>query len=74
MSRIPRMAAALLAASMVASAPASGQELRPVAGRPPSQDQRVVFVTGSTGGMGREEGGHLTRNCCWQGGLRGYVG
>jgi NAD(P)-dependent dehydrogenase (short-subunit alcohol dehydrogenase family) len=53
MSRIARLAVALLITSSVVF-PASGQELHPVAGRSPSEDQRVVFVTGSTGGLGRE--------------------
>ena len=53
MSRIAGLAVALLITSS-AVFPASGQELHPVAGRSPSEDQRVVFVTGSTGGLGRE--------------------
>ena len=32
----------------------SGQDLRFVAGHPPSEGQRVVLVTGSTGGLGHE--------------------
>ena len=54
MSRIAGVAVALVATSSVVSFPASGQELQPAAGRPPSEGQRVVFVTGSTGGLGRE--------------------
>ncbi|MGY8777093.1 MAG: SDR family NAD(P)-dependent oxidoreductase [Longimicrobiales bacterium] len=54
MSRIAQVAVALLSTSFVMSLPASGQELQPVGGRSPSEGQRVVFVTGSTGGLGRE--------------------
>jgi NAD(P)-dependent dehydrogenase (short-subunit alcohol dehydrogenase family) len=54
MSRIARVAVALLATGSLISHPASGQELHPVEGRAPSEGQRVVFVTGSTGGLGRE--------------------
>jgi NAD(P)-dependent dehydrogenase (short-subunit alcohol dehydrogenase family) len=54
MSRIARVAVALLATGFVVSPAASGQELQPVTGRSPSEGQRVVFVTGSTGGLGRE--------------------
>jgi len=54
MSRIARIAVALLTTSSIVSLPAWGQELQPVAGRSPSEGQRVVFVTGSTGGLGRE--------------------
>lgn len=38
---------------LVTAAPAYAQELQPVTGQPPSPEQRVVFVTGSTGGLGR---------------------
>lgn len=41
-----------LAAFAVGSA--HGQELQPVTGAPPTEGQRVVLVTGSTGGLGRE--------------------
>jgi NAD(P)-dependent dehydrogenase (short-subunit alcohol dehydrogenase family) len=34
--------------------PARAQEIEPVAGTAPSEGQRVVLVTGSTGGLGRE--------------------
>jgi NAD(P)-dependent dehydrogenase (short-subunit alcohol dehydrogenase family) len=54
MKRVPRLALALLTASFAVSTPVAGQELEPVAGRSPSEGQRVVFVTGSTGGLGRE--------------------
>lgn len=36
------------------AASVAGQELEAVAGRAPSEGQRVVLVTGSTGGLGRE--------------------
>jgi NAD(P)-dependent dehydrogenase (short-subunit alcohol dehydrogenase family) len=36
------------------AAPGGGQELEAVSGRAPSEGQRVVLVTGSTGGLGRE--------------------
>jgi NAD(P)-dependent dehydrogenase (short-subunit alcohol dehydrogenase family) len=46
--------------------PGAAQETAPVAGGPPSPGQRVVLVTGSTGGLGREvarrlaaEGSHV---------------
>jgi NAD(P)-dependent dehydrogenase (short-subunit alcohol dehydrogenase family) len=35
-------------------APGRAQELQPLAGRAPAVGQRVVLVTGSTGGLGRE--------------------
>lgn len=34
--------------------PAAAQDLQPVAGEAPADGQRVVLVTGSTGGLGRE--------------------
>jgi len=37
-----------------ATAPGQAQELQPLAGRAPAEGQRVVLVTGSTGGLGRE--------------------
>jgi len=61
-------AAIVLVAAGLAGGPgaASGQELQPRAGRAPSEGQRVVLVTGSTGGLGREvarrlaaEGAHV---------------
>jgi NAD(P)-dependent dehydrogenase (short-subunit alcohol dehydrogenase family) len=54
MSPIARVTITLLATSFVLSLPVSGQELQPVAGRAPTEGQRVVLVTGSTGGLGRE--------------------
>lgn len=54
MSRTPLVALALLTANFVVSNTASGQELEAVAGGSPSDGQRVVLVTGSTGGLGRE--------------------
>ncbi len=54
MSRTPLMALALLTANFVVSEAVSGQELEAVAGRSPSEGERVVLVTGSTGGLGRE--------------------
>jgi len=54
MNRIARVAVALLSLGFVVSLPVSGQELQPIGGRAPSEGQRVVFVTGSTGGLGRE--------------------
>ena len=38
------------------------QELQPVTGTPPEPGQRVVFVTGSTGGMGRVVARRLAGN------------
>ena len=43
----------VLALTLGASAIAHAQELQPVTGVAPSPGQRVVFVTGSTGGLGR---------------------
>ena len=54
MIRIARVSLVLLAAIFTVPLAASGQELQPVAGRSPTDGQRVVFVTGSTGGLGRE--------------------
>ena len=54
MNRIARVAIVLLATSVMVSLPASGQEIQPITGRSPVEGQRVVFVTGSTGGLGRE--------------------
>jgi NAD(P)-dependent dehydrogenase (short-subunit alcohol dehydrogenase family) len=54
MHRVPRVALALLAASFGVCPPVLGQELEPVAGGSPAEGQRVVFITGSTGGLGRE--------------------
>ncbi|MDH3272246.1 MAG: SDR family NAD(P)-dependent oxidoreductase [Gemmatimonadota bacterium] len=54
MIRIARVSMALLATSLAAPLASSGQELEPVAGRSPTDGQRVVLVTGSTGGLGRE--------------------
>jgi NAD(P)-dependent dehydrogenase (short-subunit alcohol dehydrogenase family) len=54
MSRRARVAITLLAMSFIVALSASAQELQPVAGTSPTEGQRVVFVTGSTGGLGRE--------------------
>ncbi len=54
MSPFARLALALLTTISMAVLPASSQELQPAAGHSPSEGQRVVFVTGSTGGLGRE--------------------
>ena len=43
-----------VAGSVLAFGPLQAQDLQPVTGTPPSEDQRVVLVTGSTGGLGRE--------------------
>ena len=46
---------ALLAVCLLGGvAPGGGQELEAVVGRAPLEGQRVVLVTGSTGGLGRE--------------------
>lgn len=60
MSPIARVAVALVTTGFVASHPASGQELQPVGGISPTEGQRVVLVTGSTGGLGREVARDLT--------------
>jgi NAD(P)-dependent dehydrogenase (short-subunit alcohol dehydrogenase family) len=44
----------LLAGVAGGAAPGRGQELESVAGRPPAPGQRVILITGSTGGLGRE--------------------
>ncbi len=46
-------AATLLAGLAVGLTPVGAQELEAVAGRGPSEGQRVVLITGSTGGLGR---------------------
>lgn len=45
--------ATLLTAMLVSAIPTHAQERQAVTGQAPSPDQRVVFVTGSTGGLGR---------------------
>ena len=62
MRRTPLVALALLTASFVVSNTASGQEVEAVAGGSPSEGQRVVLVTGSTGGLGREVARRLAAN------------
>lgn len=54
MIRATHLPAAVLAAVFAFASPASSQELQPVTGAAPSDGQRVVLVTGSTGGLGRE--------------------
>jgi NAD(P)-dependent dehydrogenase (short-subunit alcohol dehydrogenase family) len=54
MSPIARATITLLATSFVPLLPVSAQELQPVAGHTPTEGQRIVLVTGSTGGLGRE--------------------
>ncbi|MGI9626495.1 MAG: SDR family NAD(P)-dependent oxidoreductase [Longimicrobiales bacterium] len=54
MSRTTRVAAQLVAASLALALPALAQEIQPATGGSPSEGQRVVLVTGSTGGLGRE--------------------
>lgn len=54
MGRIARISIAVLSMGYAVSLPAAGQELRPAGGSSPSEGQRVVLVTGSTGGLGRE--------------------
>lgn len=54
MIRLARLPATLLAAVFAMASSASSQELQPVTGTAPSDGQRVVLVTGSTGGLGRE--------------------
>jgi len=44
----------LVAGLAGSAAPGLAQELEAIAGRAPSEGQRVVLVTGSTGGLGRE--------------------
>lgn len=51
----PRLGLVFAMAGLAASgSSAHGQELQPTAGDGPSDGQRVVLVTGSTGGLGRE--------------------
>lgn len=54
MHRITRLAVAALSTVVIVSAPAAGQDVQPVAGGEPDEGQRVILVTGSTGGLGRE--------------------
>jgi NAD(P)-dependent dehydrogenase (short-subunit alcohol dehydrogenase family) len=51
-----RVAGTALVMATLAGGPASvgAQDLQAVAGRAPSEGQRVVLITGSTGGLGRE--------------------
>ncbi|NNM04548.1 MAG: SDR family NAD(P)-dependent oxidoreductase [Gemmatimonadetes bacterium] len=51
---IPVGGAVLAALLAVGPSSLNGQELEAVAGSAPSEGQRVVLVTGSTGGLGRE--------------------
>jgi NAD(P)-dependent dehydrogenase (short-subunit alcohol dehydrogenase family) len=44
------------------AASVGGQELETIAGRGPSQGQRVILITGSTGGLGREVARLLAAN------------
>lgn len=55
-SAVHRAAYASVAILVASGAPpaAAAQEVQPIAGRPPVEGQRVVFITGSTGGLGRE--------------------
>lgn len=54
MIRLARLPATLLAAHFAIASSASSQQLQPVTGTAPSDGQRLVLVTGSTGGLGRE--------------------
>lgn len=54
MTRIARASVGLLAASLAVSFPVAAQDLQPITGSAPTEGQRVVLVTGSTGGLGRE--------------------
>ena len=60
-ARVRRIATASLAIGAVSSSaiaaqdvPPAAQPLQPVVGQAPTEGQRVVFITGSTGGLGRE--------------------
>lgn len=51
---IPGLKAVFLLAGIAGGGSAGAQEMEAAAGRGPSEGQRVVLVTGSTGGLGRE--------------------
>ena len=58
-----RVSAALLVAAFnVGATDLAGQDLQAAAGRAPAEGQRVVLVTGSTGGLGREVARALAAN------------
>ena len=68
MHRVPLVPLALVAMSFVVPSAVRGQEppvaqqLQPVVGQSPTDGQRVVFITGSTGGLGREVARALASN------------
>lgn len=55
-------ALALLAVCLAGTVNVAAQEIAAVAGRAPDAGQRVVLVTGSTGGLGREVARRLARD------------